>query len=72
MQITSKVVKLTADTGKWLTRYVDTQDITSFSACKQVTTLVTQQKNWREITDDEYQSYMERYEIAIAEDNNDL
>lgn len=68
MQKTSKVVVLTpTDPTDWLTSYVDTQDITSFAATKKVTCLETKVKFYREISDAEYQRYMERYEIAIAE-----
>lgn len=72
MQKTTKVVVITpTNENDWLTCYKDEQDIICFSATKSVTCLATRVQNYREITNEEYKAYMARFEVAMAEQENE-
>ena len=61
------VVITPSEEDDWLTSYKDTWDILSFTACKKVMTLAKNVSKYREITNDEYEAYELRYELAMAE-----
>lgn len=54
-----KVAQLAADEGYWLTTYQEGWDIALFTAAKRLTMPSTNVPRFREISDAEYQHYMD-------------
>ena len=71
--LTSKVVKVTADEGMWLTRYIDgVGDLMLYTSCKTVTCLKTIAAGYREITNEEDAAYKEARAALEASEGGEL
>lgn len=70
-KVTKKSSRITADAGKYLTAYKDDVDIVYFTASTTYLVPNTRIENYREITEEEYASYMEMKELALANQNEE-